>query len=587
MTEIDVPVLIIGGGGCGLSSSIFLSNLGVEHLLVERHESTSLLPKAHYLNQRTMEAFRQHGVADAILAVGGPIEKFGKVRWTTSMGGDGPLDRRLIHEMDAFGGGTLRERYQADSACMSSNYPQLRLEPLLRAEAERRAPGQIRYDHEVTGWEQTDKGVTVTVRSRDDDEELTVNARYVIAADGGRTIGPKVGVVMAGPTNMVDMVSTHFSCDLSEYWDDGTLINWFLNPEGADSWGSGVVVQMGPTWGKHSEEFVLHFAFRTDDEERFNEEAIIPRMKTLLKLPDIEPKVHKVSHWILERVVAQQWRYGDIFLAGDAAHRQPPTSGLGLNTGIQDAYNLTWKLAEVLSGRAGGALLDSYQTERKPVSTDGADWALLAFMNHTVIDAGIGLTPGAPVEANRAAFETLFSDSRLGRALRARAEVTIGTQTWEFQAHDVEIGFTYEGGAVVDDGSAPVERDDMGRTYTPSTKPGHRLPHAWLSHDGRRLSTHDLTEEHGGFALITGPSGQAWVEAAKAAADKTGITLKTVVIGGADYQDTDGTWQRVRQIEDKGAILVRPDNHVGWRSVGSDSDPAGELTQAIGTILSS
>ena len=249
MPEIDVPVLIIGGGGCGLSASIFLSNLGVEHLLVERHESTSLLPKAHYLNQRTMEAFRQHGVADAILAVGGPIEKFGKVRWTTSMGGDGPLDRRLIHEMDAFGGGTLRERYKTDSACMSSNYPQLRLEPLLRAEAERRAPGQIRYDHEVTGWEQTDNGVTVTVRSRDDDEELIINARYVIGADGGRTVGPKVGVEMAGPTNMVDMVSTHFSCDLSEYWDDGTLINWFLNPEGADSWGSGVVVQMGPTWG--------------------------------------------------------------------------------------------------------------------------------------------------------------------------------------------------------------------------------------------------------------------------------------------------------------------------------------------------
>jgi 2,4-dichlorophenol 6-monooxygenase len=585
MPEIDVPVLIIGGGGCGLSASIFLSNLGVEHLLVERHESTSLLPKAHYLNQRTMEAFRQHGVAEAILAVGAPIEKFGKVRWTTSMGGDGPLDRRLIHEMDAFGGGTLRERYQADSACMSSNYPQLRLEPLLRGEAEKRAPGKILYDHEVTGWEQTTNGVTVTVRSRDDDEKMIINARYVIAADGGRTIGPKVGVEMAGPTNMVDMVSTHFSCDLSEYWDDGTLINWFLNPEGADSWGSGVVVQMGPTWGKHSEEFVLHFAFRTDDDERFNEEAIIPRMKSLLKLPYIEPKVHKVSHWILERVVAQQWRYGDIFLAGDAAHRQPPTSGLGLNTGIQDAYNLTWKLAEVLAGRAGDALLDSYETERKPVSTDGADWALLAFTNHTVIDAGIGLTPGAPVEVNHAAFETLFSDSRLGRALRARAGVTIGTQTWEFQAHDVEIGFTYENGAIVDDGSAAVERDDMGRIYTPSTKPGHRLPHAWLGHDGRRLSTHDLNEGHGGFALITGPDGQAWVEAAAAAADKTGITLKTVVIGGADYEDTDGTWQRVGQIEGGGAILVRPDNHVGWRSSGSNSDPAGALTDAIGTIL--
>ena len=105
MTDIDVPVLIIGGGGVGLSSSIFLSNLGVDHLLVERHADTSVLPKAHYLNQRTMEVFRQHGVADAILDVGAPIEKFGKVRWVTSLGGDGPMDQKVIHEMDAFGRG--------------------------------------------------------------------------------------------------------------------------------------------------------------------------------------------------------------------------------------------------------------------------------------------------------------------------------------------------------------------------------------------------------------------------------------------------------------------------------------------------
>src|SRR2546423_1751163 len=174
MAVIEVPVLIIGGGGCGLSSSIFLSNLGVEHLLVERHAGTSLLPKAHYLNQRTMEAFRQHGVADAITAVGAPIEKFGKVRWTTSMGGDGPLDQRLIHEMDAFGGGGLRPVYEADSPCMSSNYPQLRLEPLLRGEAERRAPGRIRYGHEVTGWTQDADGVTVAATDVENGDALTV-----------------------------------------------------------------------------------------------------------------------------------------------------------------------------------------------------------------------------------------------------------------------------------------------------------------------------------------------------------------------------------------------------------------------------
>src|SRR4051812_38699748 len=128
MSEHEVPVLIIGGGGCGLSASIFLSDLRVEDPLVESPARTPPLPKAHYINQRTMEAFRQHGITDSILEVGAPIEKFGKVRWTTSMGGDGPLDRKVIHEMDAFGGGDLRLRYEADGPIMSSNYPQLRLE---------------------------------------------------------------------------------------------------------------------------------------------------------------------------------------------------------------------------------------------------------------------------------------------------------------------------------------------------------------------------------------------------------------------------------------------------------------------------
>jgi 2,4-dichlorophenol 6-monooxygenase len=255
--------------------------------LVERHSSTSVLPKAHYLNQRVMEIFRQHGVAETILEVGAPIEKFGKVRWVTSLGGDGPMDQKVIHQMDAFGGGATYDRYAADSPVLSSNYPQLRLEPLLRAQAEQRAPGKILYGHEVTDWEQVDGGVAVTILDRDSGESRRVRARYVIAADGGKTVGPRLGVNMVGPTNMVDMVSTHFTADLSQYWDDGALITWFLNPEGKDSWGSGAMVQMGPTWGRHSEEWVLHFAFQPDDPERFNEEAIVPRLRTLLKLPDL------------------------------------------------------------------------------------------------------------------------------------------------------------------------------------------------------------------------------------------------------------------------------------------------------------
>jgi 2,4-dichlorophenol 6-monooxygenase len=592
MAVFETPVLIVGGGGCGLSASIFLSNLGVEHLLVERREGTSHLPKAHYLNQRTMEIFRQHGVADAIYEVGCPIEKFGKVRWLTSLGGDGPLDRKLIHAMDAFGGGSLRERYEADGPVMASNYPQLRLEPLLKREAETRAPGAIRFHHEVESWQETPDGITVTVRDRSADEQHTIHARYLIAADGGRTFAPALGTVMAGPTNMVDMVSTHFSADLSQYWDDETLITWFLNPEGQDSWGAGAMVQMGPTWGRESEEWVFHFAFRPDDPERFNEEQIVPRLRSLLRLPDLDLTVHKISHWILDRIVAQQWRYGRIFLAGDAAHRQPPTTGLGLNTGIQDAHNLAWKLAEVIAGRASDAFLDSYESERKPVSTHGADWALLAFMNHTVIDAGIGLTPGAPVEVNTQAFHALFSDTLVGAALRARAEACLNTQTWEFQAHDVEIGFSYAEGALTADGTDAPPRDPSGRIYQPTTRPGHRLPHSWIERDGQRRSTHDLTG-HGQWALITGPAGEAWIKAAEQVGQQLGIDIVAVTIGdhsdgdhsGGDYVDADGAWSAVRGIADAGAVLVRPDNFVAYRAADAVADPQSALTEALSAIL--
>jgi len=182
--DLEVPVLIVGGGGCGLSSSIFLSNFGVQHLLIERHAGTSILPKAHYLNQRTMEIYRQHGIAEAIYEVGAPIERMGQIRWMTSLGGDGPLDRREIHRMDAFGGYSLRDRYEADSPVRATNYPQLRLEPLLRREAEQRAPGAIRYQHELLDWEQTASGIVATVQNRDTDETYTVRARYLIAAPG-------------------------------------------------------------------------------------------------------------------------------------------------------------------------------------------------------------------------------------------------------------------------------------------------------------------------------------------------------------------------------------------------------------------
>lgn len=250
MREINVPVFIVGGGGCGLSMSIFLSNLGVKHLVCERREGTSRKPKAHYLNQRTMEIFRQHGIFDAIRAASAPIDKMGRVQWMTSLGGDGPLDRRVFQTMESFGGGSLRARYEADSPVLSGNLPQIRLEPLLRRCAQDRAPSSVLFNHLVTKVSQDGDGVTALVENNDNGEVFRVNAQYLVGADAGRLVGPTFGIEVQGPTGLLEMVGVHFSADLSQWWDDDTLLTFFTNPEGVGDAGQWCDGGAGPDVGQ-------------------------------------------------------------------------------------------------------------------------------------------------------------------------------------------------------------------------------------------------------------------------------------------------------------------------------------------------
>jgi 2,4-dichlorophenol 6-monooxygenase len=174
VASYETPVLIVGGGGFGLSTSIFLSNLGVESLLVERHAAPSPMPKARYLNQRTMEIFRQQGLAQAIYDRAVPIRHMATTRWVTSLGGNGPHDRKLLYEMETFGGGSLAAHYQANSPCESAIYPQVRLEPLLRAHAEDLRSGRLLFNHALQGLTQDAHGVTAQVEDRATGEVHTV-----------------------------------------------------------------------------------------------------------------------------------------------------------------------------------------------------------------------------------------------------------------------------------------------------------------------------------------------------------------------------------------------------------------------------
>jgi 2,4-dichlorophenol 6-monooxygenase len=584
IAEINVPVLIVGGGGAGMTASICLSNAGVEHLLVERRRSTSALPKAHYLNQRTMEIFRQHGVADAIYPLSAPAANFGKVNWVTSLGGDGYFDRLTVAQAEAFGGGSLAAKYAPHSAAISTNLPQLRLEPVLREAAEQRNPGRVRFGHELTDWVEDAEGVLATVTTAADGQSYRVRARYVVAADGGRFIGGRLGVKMEGLTDIAKIVSAHFRADLSSYVEDDALIYWLVDPTGRNVLGKHAMVKMGPTWDRHSEEWAVHFALRPGDPDTFEETSVSARVKELLKI-DVDIEILKLSHWRLDRIVADKWRVGRFFLAGDAVHRQPPTSGLGLNTAVHDAHNLAWKLAEVIHGRADESLLDHYEAERRPVSCLGADWALLALGNYALIEAALGVCAAAPEEANMMAFAALISDTPLGETLRARLAETAKLQRIEFEAHDVEMGYNYDGGAVVHDGTVRAPRDPLGSRYSPTSRPGSRLPHAWLLHGTERVSTHDLVGAAGGYLLLTGGAAEDWESAAKAASAAHGVDIQVVRVGdGGNYQDVDGDWAQRREVSERGALLVRPDNFVAWRAADAVADPTAELVGVLAQI---
>lgn len=205
-----------------------------------------------------------------------------------------------------------------------TNLPLSRSEPIWRKVAEDRNPGNIRFSHKVVDFSQNDDHVDVHVQGPDGRTKI-YRAQYVVAAEGGKGIvRPKLGIEMEGPTNIVDVVSVHFKADLSKYWDDRTLIAAFINPEGETLMGSGSLVPLGPTWGRYCEEWGLHFGLRLDDPARFCEddpETLTARIRNLLKIPGLDIEVLKVSHWVIERVLANKYRVGRIFLAGDAAHR--------------------------------------------------------------------------------------------------------------------------------------------------------------------------------------------------------------------------------------------------------------------------
>jgi 2,4-dichlorophenol 6-monooxygenase len=583
MNVPQVPVLIVGGGGAGLTASMLLSQLGIESLLVSALPTTSILPKAHVLNQRAMEILTDVGVAEAVYANGTPADHMRYTAYYAGFAGPDPAYGQPIARLESWGAGGFDPDWAAASPCRQANLPQIRLEPILKARAEALAPGRVRFHHELVDLAQDADGVTAEVRDKDAGATYQVRARYLLACDGGRTVGPRLGVKLEGPRDLFRIVSIYMSADLSRWArDPEVLIRWLWLPErGALA----TLVPMGPRhWGPDSEEWVFHRNYENEDTRSLDDAQVVGHMKTALGLPDLDAKVHVVSRWSMEGILADRFRVGRVFLVGDAAHRHPPTGGLGLTSGMADAHNLCWKLAAVLAGHAGDSLLDSYEAERRPVDGRNVQRSLENGMNHFRVAEAIGLARESDAEKNLEALRSALRDGPHRRAVLEAA----ASQSMEFREHAVEYGYAYDSSAVVPDGApAPAALDEI-RVYAPGTRPGAPLPHAWLEDpDGARCSTLDLVRP-GRFLLIAGEEGAAWCAAASAVAAEAGLPLDAVRIGHAtgDYRDPRCAWLVRREVGPRGAVLVRPDRFVAWRSRGEAADPPGELTSVLGRVLS-
>lgn len=576
--DIEVPVLIVGAGPAGLACSNLLSRYGVEHLLVEKYAGTSPSPRASVINQRTVEIFRHLGLEQRLSAVSTPVEMMANTVWTTSLAG---LE---VARTSCWGMGPDRQGdYRRGSPSTVMNCPQTVLEPLLLEAAQEHPQGDLRFRHEFVSMEQDDVSVTALVLDKENERSLTVRCQYLIGADGARSrVVEQAGLVIEGETNLGAALTIWFKADLAKYIQHrpGALF-WNVSP-GVDTFpGAGVLFCHKP-WN----DFVVAVGYDPAEPPPHTEEWATERIRELVGDATVEPEIHGFYDWVINHQVAATYSSGRVFCMGDAVHRHPPTNGLGLNTSIADAYNLAWKLSAVLKGDAGTDLLDTYSTERQPVGRQAVDRAFQSAGEMAAVPQAIGFVTGQSQAEGEAALDTLYSPGPEGEARRRALSDALALMDYQFNAQGVELGYRYRGGASVGDGTPePGSSRDPELYYDPTTWPGAHLPHAWLDDGQQRVSTLDLVPPVG-FSLLTGIGGDDWSNAAATAARELGVPVEVHQIGTrSGPKDVYGDWAEVRGVSAAGAILVRPDRHVAWRSEDLPDVASKRLIEVLRAIL--
>jgi 2-polyprenyl-6-methoxyphenol hydroxylase-like FAD-dependent oxidoreductase len=521
-----VPVLIVGGGPVGLGLAIDLGWRGIKCLLVEQGDGSIAHPRANAENARTMEFFRRWGIADAVREAGTPEDYPHTVLYLTALTG---FEIARIERPGHGGrapGAVSPERPQRCN--------QLWLDPILRARAEGFPGVEVRLNCRFESFEQNDDGVIATVHDLVTGKYQRVAADYLVACCGGHSSIPKtLGIEMQGNPTLEYNLNIFFRTPaLWEQHDKGkAALHFFADAQGI--WRTLVQLDGRELW-----RLTLNGKPYFDNAETLDASEFIAGVVG-------KPVPHEVVsalRWIARDLVADRYRVGRVFLAGDAAHQNTPSGGFGLNTGMGDAADLGCKLAAVIEGWGGSGLLDAYERERRPVAERIVKQAAGNFMR----------------DRRRPSHPKIAEDSAEGEhARRAMGEAIVASQTSVYLTDGTALGYVYDPSPICWTDGTPPQQHSI-RDYRPTTRPGARAPHAWLP-DGR--STLDLYGR--GFVLLRlGDDAPNEAELASAFA-RRGVPLAIATINDLS----------ICELYERRFVLVRPDGHVAWRGDAMPADP--------------
>jgi 2,4-dichlorophenol 6-monooxygenase len=570
--------LIVGAGPAGLALALALARYGVPALTVERHPSTAHTPRAHIINQRTVEIFRALGISEKFHEVAIPQAGMTNNLWYTTL-----ADPEVARSQTWGTGPDRAAEYFLSSPEPMANCPQTVLEPMLLGAA-REAGADIEFQTEFVELRQDGDGVTSVIRDRVSGDTRKVRSRYVIGADGARSrVLAEAGLMAEGPDDLGRAANIWFRADLSKYFEYRPgVLSWNVMPGPLPALRLGTLI-----CHKRYSEFVLAFMFDPDHTvlSELSEDHLLQRIRAVVG-EDIDAEILGLAGWQVRAQVADRYSSGHVFCMGDAVHRHPPTNGLGLNMSVADAYNLAWKLAFVLDGRAGERLLDSYSAERQPVGAAGVQRAITSLGEGSAIEAALGLEPGQSAEDGWKALNVLYEPGVAGDERRRALREAIELSNYQFNAHGIEMGYVYHSDVITTEPTPPPEPErDPVLYYTPTTRPGARVPHARLERDRQPLSSLDLVDPKG-FTLLTGVGGHKWRTSAERIAARVCVPVTVHVIGErGGLWDPYGDWASRSEVDTTGCVLVRPDGHVAWRSPTATPDGPQQLSDAIDRAL--